>query len=155
MPRGRVYTSNDERIAVATARILTRIVRTDGCWVYDGAHTPNGYGVMKIRLRDAEGVLYSTQLQAHRIAYEHFIGPIPVDLEIDHLCRNKPCCRPDHLEPVTHRENVRRAMAKSLDDPCIRGHVGRYKISSQGHLRCLECHRLKSIEAYRASRPRA
>jgi hypothetical protein len=49
--------------------------------------------------------------QAHRIAYEAFRGPIAAGLEIDHLCRNPRCCNPVHLEPVTHRENVRRGKA--------------------------------------------
>ena len=45
---------------------------------------------------------------AHRWSYEHFVGPIPAGLEMDHLCFNRRCVAPHHLEPVTHDENMRR-----------------------------------------------
>ena len=57
----------------------------------------------------------------HRDAYEAAKGPIPDGLEIDHLCRNRACINPDHLEAVTHRENVRRAMV--LVTGCAQGHA--------------------------------
>lgn len=62
---------------------------------------------------------------AHRIAYELAKGPIPTGLEIDHLCYNRACCNPDHLEAVTHTENVRRAAARSAalrGNTCRHGH---------------------------------
>lgn len=55
---------------------------------------------------------------AHRVAYEQAKGPIPTGLQIDHLCRNRACVNPDHLEAVTQGENVRRA----VPDRCINGH---------------------------------
>ena len=58
------------------------------------------------------------QMLAHRWSYEHFVGHIPDGLTIDHLCRNRRCVRPDHLEPVTSGENTRRAMRNT----CIKGH---------------------------------
>jgi hypothetical protein len=60
----------------------------------------NGYGVSYV-----DGVA----MVAHRRAYQMLVGVVPMGLEIDHLCRNKACVNPDHLEPVTHRENVMRA----------------------------------------------
>lgn len=48
------------------------------------------------------------RVMVHRVSYETFIGPIPKGLEIDHLCRVKVCANPEHLEAVTHQENVRR-----------------------------------------------
>lgn len=45
---------------------------------------------------------------AHRVTYEHFVGVVPYGLELDHLCDNPPCCNPDHLEEVTHQENIQR-----------------------------------------------
>ena len=52
-------------------------------------------------------------LMAHRVSYTLLIGPIPDGLELDHLCRNPKCVNPDHLEPVTHRENCRRGFGPS------------------------------------------
>ena len=59
-------------------------------------------------------------LAAHRWAYEQAKGPIPEGLEIDHLCRNRACVNPDHLEAVTHAENNRRAAAARTT--CRQGH---------------------------------
>ena len=57
---------------------------------------------------------------AHRVAYEIAVGPIPVGLEIDHLCRTTQCVNPRHLEPVTHAENKRRRYATYTE--CVNGH---------------------------------
>lgn len=71
------------------------------CWVWTGyIHTETGYG-------QYGGKGNGTQL-THRIAYQYEVGPIPQGLHLDHLCRNRACCRPGHLEPVTPRENIRR-----------------------------------------------
>lgn len=87
--------------------IKIRIIRgaepsPDGCWIWQGAKLKEGYGVIGVR-----GKLQLT----HRIAYKEFVGPIPVGYHIDHLCRVTSCCNPTHLEPVTPKENYRRAMA--------------------------------------------
>ena len=70
-----------------------------GCWEWHGANTGTGYGQVR---HDGRNQL------AHRVAFEHYIGAIPDALELDHLCRNRACCNPAHLEPVTHIENTRR-----------------------------------------------
>lgn len=89
-------------------------VADSGCWIWQGAISPNGYG-------RCGGNLY-----VHRVMYELLIGPIPKDLEIDHLCRNRGCINPDHMEPVTRRENMRRGMGlsgiNSRKTHCIHGH---------------------------------
>lgn len=69
------------------------------CWLWTGKQHKKGYGLIQVR---------GKRQRAHRYVYEQLVGPIPEGLEIDHLCRNKPCVNPDHLEPVTLRENLRR-----------------------------------------------
>lgn len=115
--------TTDQRIALAKQRMLAKANRSDdGCWEYLGGRSRAGYGALNVRLggRDAPKVM----LYAHRVFYEELVGPIPHGLEIDHLCRNKGCVNPAHLEPVTHGENVRRAGWLPDDVPCPAGHVG-------------------------------
>lgn len=69
------------------------------CWIWRGAGTSRGYGRMTI---DGQTI------QTHRFAYSMLVGPIPPREVIDHLCEQKRCCNPDHLEIVTREENVRR-----------------------------------------------
>ena len=65
--------------------------------------------------------------KAHRVVYERLIGHIPTGMQIDHLCRNRACVNPAHLEPVTHHENaLRGAAARSGVNPlthCPNGHL--------------------------------
>lgn len=84
------------------ARIWPRIEKTPTCWLWTGARVRNGYGTARIEGRN--GVI-------HRWVYEQLVGPIPAGMQLDHLCRVRHCCNPDHLEPVTHTENCRRARA--------------------------------------------
>lgn len=71
------------------------------CWIWTGGLKPNGYGEIRVN-----GKL----TYPHRVVWEALVGPIEDGLEIDHLCRVPTCCNPDHLEPVTHKENVRRGL---------------------------------------------
>lgn len=71
----------------------------NGCWLWTAYRDRDGYG------RFDRG---RQRLRAHRWSYEHFVGPIPEGLTIDHLCRVRNCVNPDHLEPVTIAENTRR-----------------------------------------------
>lgn len=88
----------------------------DGCFVWMGGKTLGGYGVFAdLTARSAE-----SKTMAHRWSYEHHVGPIPDGLDIDHLCRNRACVNPEHLEPVTRQENIRRAAA--LKTHCPAGH---------------------------------
>lgn len=77
-----------------------KVAKGDGCWEWQGARSASGYGVARWQGRDRP---------AHRIAYEFVHGPVPLELEMDHLCRNRGCVNPAHLEPVTGRENVLRS----------------------------------------------
>lgn len=71
----------------------------EGCWEWQGSVSPSGYGRARVG---------NTNSYAHRVTYVLLRGPIPEGRELDHLCRNRACCNPDHLEPVTCRENVLR-----------------------------------------------
>lgn len=99
-------TKDDDR------RFWQFVSKTDGCWMWAGAITLHGYPRFTMR---------SGQVQAHRLAYEKVVGAIPEGLELDHLCRVRHCVNPDHLEPVTHAENMRRAAAAVTH--CPRGHA--------------------------------
>lgn len=109
----------------------------DACIVWTGS-TTNGYGYMRFR---------GTPQTAHRIAYEHFVGPIGEGLVVDHLCRNRSCVNVRHMELVTNRENILRgespAAKYARSDRCVNGHewspenTGIYK----GARRCRSCAR--------------
>ena len=73
-----------------------------GCMEWQGAKiTSTGYG--RFGMNTGHG---PTVWMAHRVAYEYWVGPIPEGLDIDHLCRNRLCVRPDHLEPKTRQGNL-------------------------------------------------
>lgn len=76
-----------------------------GCWIWDGRPQPLGYGTTKLNGRT---------IPAHQYVYEKIKGPVPEGLILDHLCRNPRCVNPDHLEPVTHAENIRRGNATKI-----------------------------------------
>jgi len=94
-----------------------RILIDDGCWQWTGATNKGGYGSLRWEGRFP---------YAHRVVYELLVGPIPKGMQLDHLCRNRACVRPDHLEPVTCRENVLRgdgiAANNARKTHCPQGH---------------------------------
>lgn len=81
-------------------RFLAYVNKTETCWLWLGTKCSKGYGRVKV-----DGASKS----AHRVAYECFWDDIPDGLELDHLCNVRNCVNPEHLEPVTHQENVARA----------------------------------------------
>ncbi len=83
-----------------------------GCWLWIGHVNDNGYGLFHLNGRN---------VRAHRFAYEHYRGPVPEGLDLDHLCRNRACCNPDHLEAVTRQINIKRGAIGSKTH-CVRGH---------------------------------
>lgn len=89
-----------------------------GCWLWLDAIHHNGYGRFRVKGRE---------ILAHRASYEFYIGQIPQILEIDHLCRNRICVNPEHMELVTRRVNVLRGVGISANNAkkaqCPRGHA--------------------------------
>jgi hypothetical protein len=127
---------------------LVRRVDFDGpCWEWTGARTKDGYGLIGLGGR-VDGLGYT-----HRVMWEALVGPIPAGLDIDHLCRVRHCCNPDHLDPVSRLENVRRGIGPALKrgvTHCQRGHrfTPENTIQSPRQRRCRTCHNARN----RASR---
>lgn len=95
-------------------RIWGRVDKSGDCWIWTGTKTAGGYGVIA---KDGK------RTYTHRVVWELTRGEIPVGSVIDHLCRNTLCCNPDHLEPVPHRENIRRAVWSVMERThCPHGH---------------------------------
>ncbi len=88
-------------------RFWSYVEKTATCWLWTGGHDGNGYG--NIRLLGRFGAKFAT----HRLSYEMECGAkIATGQTLDHLCRNIKCVRPDHLEPVSHKENILRGVGR-------------------------------------------
>lgn len=128
------------RTSCTVDQVLEQYVsyREDGaCWPWLGSQNDKGYGSACIQGRCG---------RAHRLIYEFLVGPVPQGLELDHLCRNRLCVNPAHMEPVTHRENVRRAKIKTH---CKFGHPlvdAKIRIKPNGSMSrdCVECNRRRA-----------
>jgi hypothetical protein len=86
-------------------RFFAKVDAHGVCWEWTAATAKNGYGVFN------RGAGAGTAL-AHRWCYEFLVGPIPDGLQLDHVCRNRRCVNPDHLEPVSQRENLLRGYSR-------------------------------------------
>ena len=123
-------------------RFLSKVMPepNSGCWLWVGTVNDRGYGTFWNGKKT---------YRAHRFSYEMHIGPIKEGLEIDHLCRIKTCVNPDHLEAVTHRENVLRGNAgqefaekQRSKTHCPQGHPysgNNLYINPLGHRGCRIC----------------
>jgi len=141
------------RHASRTDRFHNSYEKRGTCWIWTKKIGRDGYGRFYLGRR---------WLMAHRFAWELLIGPIPEGLEPDHLCHTRDlscpggptcihrrCVNPDHLEAVTHRENMRRTpyiAAKVAQVECINGHSyddHNTRIDTRGCRRCRTCHAIE------------
>ena len=121
-------------------RFLLQIRPTEAsCWEWAGNINVQGYGRI------------TSVVSAHRFSYQYFVGCIPADLVIDHLCRNTKCVNPDHLETVTPRENLLRGVHPLVvihhSGTCARGHEFNeeniyFRLDRPGRWNCRACRRL-------------
>lgn len=130
--RGHSLRRLNEKNRNTVQTIIDRVVvdAETGCWIWQGAITPDGYGKVSFNNR------FQT---VHLLLYRELVGPVPEGLELDHKCRNRSCANPAHLEPVTNVENHRRSpqaklsphqipeireMAKTMSHRAISEHFG-------------------------------
>lgn len=141
-----------KRITPAIDRVLSKCLTTPtGCWEFQGHRDQHGYGNIGLGGRGGR------QTKAHRVTYEALVAEIPEGLVIDHLCRNKSCVNPAHLEPVTQRENLRRAdawgaaaSARRARTHCPQGHpydAENTYVTPSGSRDCRACRRAASRRA--------
>lgn len=114
------------------------VICADGCWRWTAMKTRGGYGRVKVK---------RVSKYAHRVVFEWLRSEIPEGLELDHLCRNRDCVNPDHLEPVTRLENNRRipkeVHSSSRKTHCPQGHPydEENTLHWKGQRRCKACRR--------------
>jgi HNH endonuclease len=135
-------------------RILNSVTKIpDGCWIWTGVLNKTGkYGVISVN---------SKKVYAHVASYVEFIGEKPEGLELDHLCRNRSCVNPEHLEPVTNKTNVLRGVGPTAINAkkthCIHGHLlSGYNLieNKKGNRACRECKNRVRREEYQRIKSR-
>ena len=98
-------------------RFWNKVDKTQSCWIWTAAKDQNGYGL----------IWFNGRLnRSHRVSWILSVGDIPPDLQIDHVCRNRACCNPAHLELVSSKENTHRgngnAAIHARKIQCVNGH---------------------------------
>lgn len=117
-------------------KFLSKVQQVGNCWMWSGSKTSAGYGQ----------IWTGRMNYSHRFSYELFVGIIPKGMTLDHLCRNRACVNPDHLEAVSLKENILRgynsAAINSKKTQCPQGHP--YSgVNNQGSRICQTCHNEK------------
>jgi hypothetical protein len=131
-------------------RFWEKVEKTPTCWNWTASTQRDGYGVFETR-----GTQHRSR-HTHRIVYELLVGPIPDGMELDHLCRNRACCNPAHLEPVPHGENCVRGVGfggiNARKTHCASGHPydgDNLYIHPDGSRRCRACDRERARAQWR------
>lgn len=124
----------------------------EGCWEWTPNLKPNGYGRLQVGGREGK------EFYAHRFSYAAFNGPVPGGLQVDHLCRNRACCNPDHLEAVSCRENLMRGQtltaSRAAQTHCMHGHeftTENIRRSKNGTRHCRTCDLRRARESRNAA----
>ena len=130
-------------------RLVSKISQHDGgCWMWIGARNNKGYAT--IRPETTQRTI--SPVLAHRALYELLVGLVHEGLELDHLCRTHACVNPTHLEPVTHRENMRRGIPGQPKQTCKRGHAltdGNVYLFKNGDKTCRQCSLARAVNQRR------
>lgn len=149
---------SDVRLDTRDITLLFSRIRANkqsGCWEWTGRLTHNGY---------AQAVFANVTHRVHRLVFAWLVAPLPDSnihpfWQIDHLCRNRNCVNPAHLELVTAAENVQRAhrryrkgegIGRPCTNCCPQGHefTPENTLTDRGHRRCRQCHREGSLASY-------
>lgn len=140
-----VFVQLNEGSLRAKCQPVGYVIQENGCWEWVGGISDNGYGRWNTTTRSR---------YAHRVVYEMHLGVVPKGLHLDHLCRNRLCVNPDHLEPVTCKTNILRGVGFSARNAgkthCIHGHNDWVRV--RNGRQCRTCSNDRQRKMYHAKR---